>query len=268
MMERGGLRTGHGRILALAVLAAFLPVSAGAVCDPAICVGDTVACSITGTHVVDDGCTLDFGGRNVTVTSAGVVQSASPGASFGIRAHDLLVQGILQAPGSSAGDPSIDVMLAGSLRTESIANSPGTIDVTETDATGAGWLRVVASGDVTLAGKDVTADGGPSLDGGVIEITAASIRVVGPVHANAASSGEGSGGEIILIALDGELTIQGAVAANGAGNDSYGGTILLASEAGAVSILASVSAMGNGGGMAGTSRHSRTPASRSRGSSP
>ena len=244
-------RVGPRRSWFLALSVTLLPVRAAATCDPAMCVGNAVACSITGTHVIDDGCTLAFGSRNVTVAGSGVLQSASPGASFRIRAHDLVVQGVLRAPGTGSIHPSIDITLTGSFRTESVGNSPGTIDVKETDPTGPGWLRIVADGDATVAGKDITADGGPSLDGGIVEIGATSIRVSGTVHANAASSGEGSGGQIDLDATEGDLTIQGAVAANGAGNDSPAGAILLASAAGAITITASVSVNGSGGGDGG-----------------
>src|SRR5689334_11862983 len=62
-------------------------------CSTGICVGNP--CTITGSHLINDGCFLDFGTKNVTIS--GSLVNAVDGGSFAIAAESLTVNGKLQA---------------------------------------------------------------------------------------------------------------------------------------------------------------------------
>ena len=71
-------------------------------CDPQICSGSP-SCTISGTHLLDDGCILDFGSRAVTLAGGATLNAAVAGIA--------LRDGRLTA---SRGWPSPSIPMAGS----------------------------------------------------------------------------------------------------------------------------------------------------------
>jgi len=237
----------------VAVLLLLRSADGLAECATTICAGDP--CTITGTHVLDAGCVLDFQNKTVTIAGSAVLKAATAGGDFTIQAGNLTVQGLLQAPGGdSAVYPTIGIAVTGDFKTASANNSPGTIDVKANGPATAGSIDISADGNVTIAGKDISADGGTAADGGTISISGASITTTGTIHANSVNGG--TGGDITLSASDADIVVGGNITANGGGSGANGGTITVGSEfdlvPGTITVTARLQADGTQGGSGNT----------------
>jgi cysteine-rich repeat protein len=239
------------------LLAGWLSASAAlaectsSICTPDVCLpgfpGD--CCTIAGTHLLDDGCPLDFGSKTVTVVGSASLKAAVAGGSFSIAAGDLIVQGLLQAPGgSSSVYPTLQITVSGSFATQSVGNSPGTLDLKANGPTEPGSVYVSALRGVTLFGKEISADGGTALAGGDISFTGTAVAATSSVHSNGVSGT--NGGTINVYSTTGDVTIGGAVSANCSGASGSGGYIYVSAAAG-VSVTAPVQARGTQGSSGG-----------------
>jgi filamentous hemagglutinin len=204
-----------------------------------------VCCTISGTHLLDNGCSLNFGTQTVTV--AGSLKAATNGGSFSVNAANIVVQGLLEAPGGSIGvSPTMNLTVTGQFKTEGSgrinlqAANPSTTD---------GTLHITAGGSISLQGGEVSADGGTQDCGGTIAITGASITTTSStIHANA--SGEGDGGDITLVATSGNVSIGGAINSDSSGDSGTGGDITI-SASGNITVNAQIQANGTQGGCGG-----------------
>lgn len=183
---------GVERLANLLAILAVLGVgrAAHAACDTSICVGGST-CTISGTHTIDDLCTLDFGTSSVTVLKSARLTTATDGDSYSILAGALVVRGELEAHG---GDISVDV--DDDFTAETVSNSAGQVDVIN-----GGSIDVTAGGAITIAGKDFTTKGSGGIDGGDIDLTAG-----GAVLIEKAVVASGGG----VFAFGGYVTIEGA----------------------------------------------------------
>jgi len=164
----------------------------------------TGPCTITKTVQVGDGCVLDFGARDVTIsgrldTNWGTVSIAAasltiaPGGLIDGRGNQT------SAPGNQGG--MISIRVAGSATIEKTSRSVGRIDVSGTDC--AGTIAIDAGGSVTVGGKLNADQLSRAAGGGTIRITAATDIVSLPSSVISATGGDqatASGGEIDLTA--------------------------------------------------------------------
>lgn len=195
-------------VVLLGVMLAPSTAAAGE-CSSGICVGSP--CTISGTHLLDDGCFLDFDTKSVTVV--GTLKTASYGGSFQISAGSLVIKGRLEALGGE-----IDVDVAGNFSLLAEGGSPARINVDDS-----GFLTVYAAGNVDLEGSVISARGRDGFPAGeVIMAAGGDIAVGNPIDLTGAAGEDGGG--VVLIA-GGNLNVTSAISANGSGADSAGGYI-------------------------------------------
>lgn len=224
--------------LATLLAVAASPRDAGAACSTAICSGGGSACTITGTNTIDDDCTLNWAGTDVTLASGATLRTAADGQNFTVITDDFDVSGTIQSRGAPSATP-LSITAGGYVN----IHSTGKIDVGR-----GGNLEVNATGAVQHDGTEITADGGGgSDDAGRIFIfsSGSSITTTGVIHATGA--GGGFGGHIWLNA-DGATSIGAAVTANGSAGATFhhdGGTVWVTSG-GDLTIGANVMANGDG----------------------
>jgi filamentous hemagglutinin len=239
------------------------PSASHAACTTTICVGNATACTISAASVVDDGCTLNFGTTNVTISRNGTLETASAGDSYSVVAGSLTVEGWVKGPGGT-----VAIATTGLVRTQSVSNSPGRIDVGNggslvIEAGGAIELlgpNVSAdggggqpAGSITLAGSSVTAtsslqaDGDPGAGGSIDILSAGAVDLDGLVSVEGVSNSAAASGGTVAIDAGGALSIDGNLVANGA-HDGDGGTVRLAAAGTATIGAANVRANGVGGG--------------------
>ncbi|HVM95652.1 MAG TPA: hypothetical protein VMT89_04655, partial [Candidatus Acidoferrales bacterium] len=226
-------------------------------CSTNICTSDFClpgfsgdCCTIAGTHLLDDGCTLDFSNRTVTVSGSASLKAATAGGSFQINAANLIVQGLLEAPGGVFGiDPTIGINVTGTFETQVAGNSPGSINLTANGPFDAASLSITALGSVLLFGKDISADQGSADSGGDISIAGASITTTSPIHSNGFAGG--FGGDISLSAGTGAVTIGGAISSDCSGADGGAGSISVDATA-TISVSATLETKGTQGSSGGS----------------
>jgi hypothetical protein len=188
------------RILALAVLFLFAARAAHAVCTAKAirtaesCAPVAVSCSITGHYTIDDGCTIDFGSQNITLSGQFTIGSNTAT----IKAGGFTVSGTINGIGSASGTRG------GLLMIETTGNfavpQTGTIDVSG-DLNG-GSIIVNAGAAATIAGDLFADDLNKQAGGGLIDITAVgniSTTAAAKLSAQGGNDSDG-GGEIDLIA--------------------------------------------------------------------
>jgi cysteine-rich repeat protein len=169
---------------------------ARAACNPAICAGTT--CTISGTHNLDPDCVLDFTGKNVTIGSGAVLQTADY-ETFTIIATNLVHRGLLRARGGE-----IYLQSFGSFTTQDVGGQAGRINLNGPDVDEGGYLEVVAAGAVTI-GSNVTATGGA----GSFWVEGCAVTLAGTLDVSG-----GSNDGVIEITYHGSLTAQsGAILA-------------------------------------------------------
>jgi hypothetical protein len=118
----------------------------------------------------------------------------------------------------------------------------------EGDQGDSGFVVIESTGPVTLAPDSKGIDVSATLDGGFLQIEAASgnLEALGPIQAKAGRDGEG--GEVILAAKEGNVTVgAGGINASASGELSGGGAVEL-TAAGDVSVLGFVDISGGEAG--------------------
>ncbi len=213
------------------------------VCD-AGAFGSTTAdpITITGSWTIGNGCTLDFGDREVILAGTWNVDAAT------VLAGDLTIQSGAKILGSNLGDLVIQVRASaihsGSVRIEG--------KILHNDPNGGGGVYVLADGPIEVlgSGKVEASSTTAASDGGDVELNSgADITIGGAITSVAASGGgQGSGGYIDLIA-GGSLVIDKKIDATGGEFD--GGVVTLSTASGSITINGkldlSASADGYGG---------------------
>ena len=235
------------RRLALLVLLLAAPRAASALCtaqaitvvDPSC--GASGPCTISGTYSIDNGCTLDFGARVVTLTGHLNIQSRS--ATIRAGTFTVAESGFIDAIGDAVGARGGTVVIettgpftsAASSRIDASGNSSGgdiiiragtTITISgrvKTDFLNAGaaggLLDISAKGDIVLTPlSTVTARGGSDSDGGgEIDLTAGgNLSVQTELRVDAIDGG------FVELRADGTVTMSGADASGG-GDAGSGG---------------------------------------------
>lgn len=227
--------------LALLALLAAVATPAGAVCTAAQIIAVEPSCQnplcfINNQHVVENGCTLDFGARDVTFLgpNGGLVVDSRTAT---LRARKLTIGGFID--GVPTGPVARGGMLIIEAQTDLVVGEPGRIDVSAAGA--AGEIMITVGGSVSIAGK-VQADFlNAGASGGLIVITAGagvSSTSSAVISARGGLDSDG-GGEIDLIA-GGPLTLQSDLDVGG-----YDGGII-SMEAGGKITLEGIDASGAG----------------------
>ena len=252
-------RRGLGLLAVLALYPAGVVTSPHIVhaeCLTTICSGDP--CTISGTHHLDDLCTLDFGSKSVTIGPNTTIDSVlSEFGTFTIKTGALTVQGLVEAPGGC-----VDLQVTGAFRSESVtvsgtshhgrvfANDGGEVDITAGSITIANQSRVRANGggfidlcvgsrapstecipstaSISITSKPQDGNGAVTAMGdfGSLTIIGGSLTI-GPDVAIEADNGSGDAGSIGLTARGSMLLDAGSIVrANGSGS-GYGGDIQL-----------------------------------------
>jgi hypothetical protein len=217
--------------------------SAQAVCTAAQISSQEANCPAAGTcfiakhHSIEDGCTLDFGARDVTLQSSATLTIGS--RAFTLRARGLTVNGRIDGVGSGANASGgmVTIKTTGDL----IVNTAGTIDL-EGDRSG-GTVIADVGGSAFISGK-LLAGNNPShgeAAGGLISITAAGdISDAAGAKINAEGGIDSSGGGEIELVAGGDLTLVSELSVFG----FDGGFIVL--EAGGKATIAGANASGRG----------------------
>lgn len=212
------------RLAALVVLALGAASAAHADCgaqpactfaDIAACCGAT-SCNIAGVLTISAAtCDLDFGGRNVTVTSSGQIVVGSK--TLTIEAGSLHLQGDLVARGA-AGQPggSIGIRLTGASATFTQDATTASIDVSGSSA---GSISIDADGAVSVSAGTVIADGlDAQSNGGLITLRSRNATVSLSMPFSADSGGQNGGrgaGGFIRVRSGTDITISSQLTANG-----------------------------------------------------
>ena len=247
------------RILSIVALVLALSARASvAICPPAQsigtvfgCPGATQACVI-GTNVdIDDGCTLDFGNRPVTLQSRmRTIGPAGIGAgTMTIRARSFtiaqsgLIQGVETDPQGTQGFGGMvtivtaeDFVVQGALQ-----GGVGMIDVT--GGREGGVIDIDAGRDVFVSGR-LKADGAGGSDlasGGSVEIRGRrNVRIDGFGRISVTGENDGAGGGDIDISAGGNLEVFSRLLATGAD----GGAV--DSSAGSLARITDIESVGEG----------------------
>jgi hypothetical protein len=258
-------------VLVLGVALAWGAGSAQAVCTAAqitsqepSCPAVGIICLISKQYSIDNGCTLDFGGRDVTLQASGVLTIGS--RSFTLRARTVTLLGRINgvAIGISAAGGMVTIETSGDLT----IGASGTIDVrgnrtggaiianvggaaliagkllakNNTGAAGGGLISVSAAGSISdTAGAAIDAEGGIDSDGGgEIDLVAG-----GDLTLLSTPSVFGYDGGYIALEAGGKATI-GNAKASGRGDAGSGGCVDLLAGAG-VEVKGQIDANGVGG---------------------
>lgn len=211
------------------------------------CVGQQ--CITTGNVDIDDGCTLDFGARTVTLRHRmrTIAADGNPGVmtvrarSFTV-AQDGLIDGRATNPaGSGFGGLVTIVTTEDFIVNGATQGGVGVIDVT--GGREGGVIEIDSGGDVIVRGRLLAAgEGGNNLaSGGGVEIFAVEdVRVESTGRISVTGGNDGSGGGDIDVSAGGNIETVGRLEASGAD----GGAIDLAAQ-GLVSIR-DIESVGNG----------------------
>ena len=254
-------------------------------CTTSICSGNP--CTITGTHQLSTPCTLDFGGKNVTLAPTSSLESPDGGTLL-LHAGTLTARGLIQAFDGNIGITTDgDFKLSGTTTSGQIIadGTFGSIDVSAGGTATIGGIRVSADGffglvslagaSVVLNGAEVSADGGSGGAGEVdITSTGGAVAISHVVHAKGLADSESGGtidvqaagplnlsaplnvlalqdgdGGYLTLQADGDMSIGDTLLADGLENGD-GGVVTLTGK-GDVTINGVVSATGSGSGTLG-----------------
>jgi hypothetical protein len=186
------------------------------------CPSGSGGCSVTKVLQVGDGCTLDFGAREVTITgtldiNSGVVTIVA--ASLTIAPGGLIDgRGNQATPAGSAGG-MISIQVSGSVSIEKTGSTAGRIDVS--GLTNAGTIAINADGSVSVAGKLNADQLGRMGDGGNIRITAGTDIVSALNSVISATGGDQAGGGEVDLTAGSKVMLGDAVSVAG----GCGGTV-------------------------------------------
>jgi hypothetical protein len=241
--------------LLVAALAAFaLPRSANAICTAAQIIASESACQtnlcfINNPWTIENGCTLDFGVRDVTILSTITIGNGT--VTF--RAGKLTVGGKIDGVGSAANAHGGMAIIQ--TTTDFVVGQLGSVDVSA--AGSPGQIMVTAGGAVSIAGKLLANFLSAGAPGGLIVVDAAnslSTTSQSLLSARGGIDSEGGGeidlsagqamtlqtdpdvggydGGVVSLAAGGKITIAG-IAASGTGDAGSGGCIDLLAGTGA-----------------------------------
>ncbi len=221
-IARMSVRSPHSLIVAALLLA--LPRLAGALCtatdvilSDTNCPAGTGACTISGNFTVDDGCTLDFGTRNVTLSGKLTVANVGSGTpdqrkhvgTMTVRAGNLSIapSGLIDAIGQGLDETGGVVIIETTGAFTSQLSSR--IDTSGNSAMGGGAIIVRAGTLVIVAGRLFSDSLNAGAAGGVVDLTSngdMTLTANSTVSARGGSDSDG-GGEIDLTA-GGNLLVQ------------------------------------------------------------
>jgi len=180
------------------------------------------ACNITKVFDVADGCTLDFSGRDVTITASGEIQILSAAARILARNFTIAAGGLIDGRGLGSNPPDdvggmITIIATGAVTLQKSGSSSGRVDV---------------------SGKE---------NGGIIEILADSVSLDGKLESDNLNSGAGGG--IVRIGTAGSVisTASSVISARGGGSAIGSGTVDI-DAGGTVDIGSQIKADANNGG--------------------
>jgi hypothetical protein len=183
----------------LAALAIFASSGvARAACDATIC--GVSPCTITGTHDIDAGCTLDFSGKAVTVAQSAVLRNRGGSGGFVIQAASLVLNGTIRFPNGT-----IRIYLDGDM---SMPTATSVIDASDSKPESEGDVEIYAGGNVTV--NRILTSGGDY--GGIIQVYGKNVVVSGTLQASA----NAYGGDIWIDAEQ-DVTISGTVTVSATG---------------------------------------------------
>jgi hypothetical protein len=190
------------RRLALAALLLGSPRTAAAICTAADIIaadpscGASGPCTISRTHTVENGCTLDFGTRAVTLT--GRLNVGSRSATLRAGSLTISASGFIDAngasPGARGGTFIVETATFFSAQQSSRFEADG--------AVAGGAILVRAGGSITIGGRLLSENRGTTAAGGLIDLRAGGDITVASTSAVRARGGADSdgGGEIDLTA--------------------------------------------------------------------
>jgi hypothetical protein len=230
------------------------------------CPAGSDTCLITATLPVGDGCTLDFGERDVAVTSSGGLVVRSGAMTLLARSLNINTGGLIDGRGTEAGATGgiVHVTVTGSV---TVQDPNGVIDVSADD--GGGMVMIEAAGSIAIGGRlravgNIQFGGGGDIilraDGDIISAVGSQIVATGAreggigglidmtargrIEVGALLDVDGSdGGEVILYAA--QNVIVRAVEARGTSDAGSGGCVGIQAD-GALLVLETVSTNGTG----------------------
>ena len=190
------------------------------------CPSGTGPCAITKDFTVGDGCTLDFGARDVTLTRTLDIGSGT--VTLRARALTLTPSGFIDGRGNELGS-AIDtgggsiIETSGAVTLEKGAKGAARIDVSGNSD--AGNIEITAGGPVTIAGHLNANQLTTAASGGGITITSrADVLTESGSEISATGGRDSTGGGDIDITADGNITLNDLVDVSG-GTD--GGAVTL-----------------------------------------
>jgi hypothetical protein len=218
--------------------ACVLPDGADATTAADICGAGADPCQVTTTINVAPGSVLDFGDRQLLISSRGALTLT--GGTMTIRARDLSVAagGSLFARGTATAPGGKIIATVGTLTIGGIVDATGTPG---------GAVSVTADGAVLVTGTlDVSASSTGS--GGSIDVQAGSLTISGSGKVTASGRSDSFGGEVTIRSAD-IVSITGTVIAGGGDGGAIDiGTNGNFSIAGAATLTADGVAVGGSGG--------------------
>src|SRR5690242_12200126 len=197
---------------------------------PAACC-DNTTCTIDGTITINDTtavgssvCDIDFGPRNVTLTSTGTIVLGSN--SLSVEAGSVTVAGTINGRGSSPnhGGRLVVTTNGGTANAFRLTGSTALIDLSGF-ADGGGTLEIHGDGPIgILGGKILSSQLEPNASGGTITIdnTVGAITVSAPIRADAGLNGVGG---LIDLSATTDLTITDTGLVSAASGGGFGGEI-------------------------------------------
>ena len=200
-------------------------------------------CTITKAFTVGNGCTLDFGTRNVSVASAGQLSVGPNSMTLLAGSLTLTPGGFIDARGNQAAPGDIGgvvtIQTTGDVTLQKLNTNNGRIDVSGN--TSAGDVTIISGGAITIAGKITAVQLTTYAGGGTISLTAGTdiTTLAGSVVTATGGTLSAGGGEIDMNA-DGTIDLGAAIDVTG----SDGGDISI--SAGAALNIRGASAVGAG----------------------
>jgi len=187
--------------------------------DTANCPNNSNPCNISKAFEINDGCTLDFGTRSVTVLGSGKIDVLSNSANIKAGTFSVAPSGRVEGRGTGAAPPRnrggvLTVTTTGAVNIQRSGSIRGIVDFSANDR--AGTFNVIAGGNITVSGdiiaNNLTVNGG----NGVISLRSGGNITTGSLATIAAMGGDFStGGFIDFTAPNGMVDLGAPINANG-----------------------------------------------------
>ncbi len=225
-------------LLALTIVTAALSLGAGRALALSACTADDIvlqdagcpdssaACNITHSFDIADGCDLDFGSRNVTITAQGVLNIADGFVTIEAGSLTIAAGGFIDGRGNTIDQTTggmIEITTAGAVTLQKSGAPTGHIDVSGRDC--AGTIDISSGTTVTIGGglsaDALTTDG----DGGTIRISATgNIQSLAASTLSAKGGSNGALGGSINLTADGGIALGEAVSVVGPDGGEFDAT--------------------------------------------